>query len=218
MAFSKVAPFVQPALQAAGGIYQLIRANQLKKSLGERPEYNTPESQVQRLENAKREGYSDLAGRSILEGNIAESTASGVSNVKDMASSSSGALQAVLGLKGQEQDQLTNLGLAAAQDRERKQAMLRGELGIDAQYQDKAFDMNEMQPYQDKASAIAALKGSGMQNLFSGGAGASNAGVTLENQKAWQDYLARQSGTNPTNNNYNYNNQGTLVDEGLLLG
>lgn len=206
-----IAPFLQPAMQLAGGLYQTIKANQLKKQLGERPAYEIPEAQRQALESAKRQAYStELPGQSILERKLGESTAAGVSNIKDAASSGSSALQAMLQTQGQEQDALSNIGVKAAENYNQNQGMLRGQQGLMAQYQDKALDINKMQPYQQKAATIAALTGSGLQNLFGAGAGAANAATTLQNQDMWKNYL--MGGMNPNNTGTQQNPNAAMQD------
>ncbi|RME66078.1 MAG: hypothetical protein D6790_00870, partial [Caldilineae bacterium] len=64
--------------------------------------------------------------------------------------------------------EIRNLTLIEQQQRLARQQLLDQNRRVLAQYKDKAFQLNKMQPYQDAMRAIAALTQGGLLNLNTG--------------------------------------------------
>jgi hypothetical protein len=198
--------FAPSILQGAGAIGQLIAGNKLAKN-NERPMYEIPAAQQEALANARNLSYDrQLAGQDAMEAGLDEQLANTNAEIQNTASSSTDALGALIGANANRMRSQTALDTEAARDYERRQMALRGELGQMASFEDKKWQLNELNPFMDKAAASSALTGSGLQNLF----GAANSAVGMglyqkelkklgEKPKAGGPLLA-QAGTSNTEN------------------
>lgn len=153
--------------KAGFGAIQAHRGNKLAKQ-AIRPTYNIPSAENNYLANAQAMAQnSRLPGQSAIEENIGGSTAGAI-----RAGQESGdpvAQMALLaGVNANQNQALTNVGVQGAQMQQQNKMNLQGALQNYAGYQDKAFDINSMQQFQDKTKAASALKGAGIQNLWGG--------------------------------------------------
>lgn len=140
------------------------KAKELSKT--QRPQYDIPQSEKDALANAKYvAGMTQLPGQNIMQQNLDSQSARAVSNLKDV-SPNNAALGSNIGkiyrgnVEGQNQ-----LGIMAAQNWLNNQGNLRGQQGQFAQYQDKKWDINQFQPYQNNMAAASALKYASNMNL-----------------------------------------------------
>lgn len=165
------------------GIAQMIRGGRMKPV---RPTYNRPEEidQMLALRQATLNGRG--AGAVRAEQNIAQSAAAGLNNMKQGAGSSASLMaNAALG-QANTNRQLNNL---AAQEEMQYQQRLGGLEAAQqnmAQFKDKEFQINEMQPYQDAVATKSALMQGGLTNTYNGLTSAGNMAG-----KAW--YLQQQN-------------------------
>jgi len=153
------------------GTFQLLRGlSQANKN--QRPQYNIPKEIQQNLNQANlfaQQGLpQDVYNRSA--GAIDRNAAFGLRE----SANRRGGLQNIGALNQTANDAYANLGAADAQARMNNLAQLYNSRNTMAEYRDKAFNINEMQPYQQKAQAAQAMQGAGLQNIMSGLQGAGN--------------------------------------------
>lgn len=174
---------IEAGATAGLGLYQLLRARQLQKNLGERPQYN--------FDYAERgvEGMANLAqgdlGLNRLTQGINQNYANTISNIGKTASSGASATAAAVQAGASVQDAMNQ----AIQNTEMQrlgmfQNYLSGVQGLQG-YADKAFQTNKLDPYQQKQQEISALKQSGLQNTF----GVLSSGVNMAAQSALRKEL-----------------------------
>lgn len=147
-----------------GGIQAGIGASKLKKL--ERPDYVIPE------EIRKNLTESELMA---LEGLPAEQKQQYIQNIERSQqgalrslSSRKAGLAGIPALMQSQSDAFTNLLSMDASQRLQNKMLAQQNRQTLAQYKDKAFDINKMQPYQERSAEAQALIGSGIQNLFGG--------------------------------------------------
>src|SRR6478736_3545381 len=159
--------------QAAGGIISGItglsqkrKAKKLLNSLGDQPEYAIPNEIMQNQKMAQLAASEGLPSQQYNNAmkNIQRSQANALSGAIDRRS----ALMALPKLQQQANDAYGKLDVADANARMNNQRQLYGINSQVAGYRDKAFDINQMQPYQEKKNYYNSLLGAGNQNLMSG--------------------------------------------------
>lgn len=170
--------------QAAGaglkgvlGIGQLIGGALMNP---ERPTYQIPDEIKNMLALRQMNLGGRMAGATQAQANIMQSQANTVGAYQGTLRNPNAILAGVSAAQGQTNRSLTNLGAMEAQDYQRRLAGLEGAQRTMAQYRDKAFEINEMQPYIDEARTKAALIGAGLRNISGGAAGV--AGAVGENE------------------------------------
>ncbi len=150
------------------GAYGIAQQNKAKKlaAQNKRPTYNIPEEISQNLSDAQRmalEGLPDEQKAQFVS-NIQRSQQFGLQGLSDRKAGIAG-----LGSIVQSgNDSYNNLLGQDAAARQRNQGILMNQRNQMAEYKDKAFGINQMEPYQQKAAAVRALTGAGTQNVFSG--------------------------------------------------
>jgi len=114
-----------------------------------------------------------------MEERIGSATSNAVAATQQSGGSSAEVLNTVASIQSGENRAMNELNVLAAQDQIRKQANVDQALstkaeyqdrkyGIDLQNADKAFQVNQYDPYKEKAAAISALKGASSQNIYGG--------------------------------------------------
>jgi hypothetical protein len=178
------------------GIGQAAKGRKLAKS-AVRPAYQIPSSVEDYLKNASAMAQtSTLPGQQLMEEKLSASTGAGIRSAEQGASSSAGLMATIAGLKGAEQEKLTDIGIAGAQYQDANKQRLQEALLKYGQFEDKAFDVNQMAPFYEKTEAAQAMTGAGMQNIMTGieglGGAASIAGTEgLFGKKAAGDKAAQ---------------------------
>lgn len=163
-----IAQGVPALLQAGTGVAQFISGNRMRKDLV-RPEYEIPEAARAALGQARSLASSqEMAGMSQAENEMNQILSLGVQAAQQTAGSSSEALGAVTNMFANRMRQQNSLAGQAAQDYMRRQADVTQQLGNMATYQDKEWQLNEMQPFLDQAAMASAMGGAGMQNMMGG--------------------------------------------------
>lgn len=153
------------------GGFQLLRGlSQAKRN--QRPEYNIPQEIQQNLNQAQlyaQQGLPmDVYNRAA--GNIDRNAAFGLRSLGDRRSGIAG----VSALNQSTNDAYSNLAMQDAQARMNNLAQLYNARGTMAGYRDKAFEINQMQPFMQRAQEAQALQGAGLQNIMRGLQGAGN--------------------------------------------
>lgn len=128
-----------------------------------RPEYILPRAIEEQMTDAERMSYYGLpeAQKQEFLNNIGRSTAGAVRGASDRR----GGLGAVATASQMEQDAYSGLLSADAQARFANLDRLQQVRSQYAQFEDRAFELNELQPYMQEVMGAAALSGAGMQNI-----------------------------------------------------
>lgn len=178
----------------AGGI-QYAKGNKLAKS-AVRPQYQIPSSVEDYLNNAKSMAASNqLPGQTLLENKLGGATSSGIRNAREGASSSAGLMAGIAGIKGNEMNALTDIGIKGAEYQDLNKQRLQQALLKYGQYQDQQFETNQLNPYYEKTQAAQALKGAGLQNIMTGVEGLGGAAQIGSNEGMFSNkYLKAKRG------------------------
>lgn len=188
--------FAIPSMLKAGlSIAQLIKGASMRPN---RPEYEIPGALQEEVASARMEAGGRMPGIGYAEDRLRQNAATGAYRLQKGATNPN---QLLAGLSNiQMQSNVAERGLleSEANDHYRRIGNLRQSLRALAGAQDRQFDLNKMQPYQDAARTKAALIQSGLTNAF-GAAGEGlqgmMAGDMYNTQKAW--YQGNTGGMNP---------------------
>ena len=175
------------------GTYQAIKGYQLGNQ--ERPEYEIPDSLKQMLGMAKTQAsQTGLPGQSLLEQNIRGTTSRGA-NILERSTQGSQLLGGISDLVTGEQQQMANIGIAGEQQNITNQQNLQNALSTYAQYEDKAYEINELQPYLQAMQQAQALTSAGIQNIVGGIGGGLGAGMQSQMNTDYLDLLKSMYGS-----------------------
>jgi hypothetical protein len=176
------------------------RADELN-AIGD-PVYGTPESQVKALNNAQVAAQSyNLAGQTNLEQGQDDILANATQGINNTATDSGSALQAMLGAYGNRSRSQNEIGFRAAQQKLGADAEVRRQLGITAGYEDKAFDINVMQPFTRKWSNVYGLNANGNQLISSGIGDIQGTVAGMASNKSLENYINKMYSSNTNNGN-----------------
>jgi hypothetical protein len=148
------------------GYFQKRKAKKLLQAAGEQPIYNIPQEILRNQKQAElnaQEGMPSQQYNNAMK-NIQRSQTNALSSSLDRRS----ALMALPRLQQQTNDAYGNLDSQDAQMRRQNQNTLYSIGNTTAQYRDKAWNTNELQPWQRKYNYAQQLLGAGNQN-FTGG-------------------------------------------------
>ena len=194
-------------VQLGTGIWQAFKSEDLSKET--RPEYKTPVEAQQALNIAKQQAYGAMPGYQQAKGNIEQQQETQASKMLNVADSGTDVLGAMSGLNLA--TNRANAGLDVQNEAYKSAGLsrLQSSLMGMAQYKDKEFDLNQMQPYQSSQQASSVLGEGAIQNL----AGGFNTGVqNYMGYKTTQDMMDRiygdGSGGGYVNNGGNRNSSG----------
>ena len=125
------------------------------------------------------------------EANIDQAGANAVQNVQRTATSGSDAVLSAGNIAGQIASSKLDANRGFAQRKMMNEGQLNSALNTQAQYQDKAFDYNVNQPYQEKMDTSNALLNAGLGN-------ATDATDMMSNRKMIESYNQTPSSSNPS--------------------
>jgi hypothetical protein len=147
------------------GLFQKHKANKLLSQL-QRPQYTIPNEVLQSQKQAELNARQGLPSEQYQQGmqNIARQQNSALQRASDRR----GGLLAVAGAQRMGNDATLNLDVANANARLKNQNTLYGINNQVAGYKDRAFQINQMQPYQQDRQYALGLLGAGNQNLTGG--------------------------------------------------
>lgn len=148
------------------GVFQKNKAKKLLNAAGEQPLYNIPQEILRNQKMAElgaAEGMPSQQYNNAMKG-IQESQRNALSSALDRRS----ALMALPSIQRQANNAYGNLASQDAQMRRQNQQTLYNVGNATAQYRDKAWNYNQLQPWQRKYNYGMQLLGAGNQN-FTGG-------------------------------------------------
>lgn len=164
----------------AGNLFQTIEGEQ-QKSEGEalaasnkRPKYAIPKeydaaiSNIRGLLNYKIPGYNTATDR------LTGSTSQAIANAKEVGRNPSDILNTLGRANSSENTGIQNIDIASAQNFNNQNEAYRNAMLAKVPAENLAFDYNENQPYQAKATKANALIGAGLQNANQGIQGIGN--------------------------------------------
>lgn len=131
------------------------------------PTYEIPD-EISEIEKILRgETYKvRLPGQDIIEGNIAENQANAIAAAK--TKEGGGFFNTLSNAMQQSSDAQQNLQLAMAQQRASNVNNLVSGLQLSASYKDKAFQINELNPYAEKYGEFIDRRQAGASNIMTG--------------------------------------------------
>jgi len=165
MAVAAGASALGSLFQTGLGVSQLIKARQYRMG---RPTYEIPDEVSQGLGLRQQLLNARMPGAAEAERNIYESGAASLANAQQGAMDSASLLASAAGNQGAMNRALRKLSIQEDQDYERRVQGLERQQSQMAQYRDKEFDINKMQPYQEAAATRSALIQGGLQNVAGG--------------------------------------------------
>lgn len=183
----KANPYLQAAEMAGTlgmGVYQLIKAKQLQKNLGDRPVYDYKEAKAANAgQLALAQG--EAPGLAQQMQGVNQTLANTTQSIANMAPSGAAGLGALVQAGAGTQQTVADLLANAAQQKlGLQQNYLQGKAGLQ-QYADQAFQINQFDPYNQKVNEIAAMKQAGLQNI----GGGISAGVDMTSAAAAADAM-----------------------------
>lgn len=155
------------AINLGKAAHQAHNANKLGAT--PRPEYNIPQSQIEALNNAKyMASQTELPGQNIMQQKIDQGSAGALSNLKDVSQSGSALGSNIANIYRGNVGGQNQLNLAAAENFNNNQANFRGELNKMAPFEQKKWELNELEKYKNNMAASSALREGAFRNLSSG--------------------------------------------------
>jgi hypothetical protein len=144
---------------------QSERADELAKGL-KRPDFEIPQSELESLQSANAQaGMTRLPGQSAIEGRLDQNTSNLVSDIERMGTGGPNDINTASRAYGMQQEGENKLGVDASNMFLRNQDILRSELDENAEWQNKKWDWDKKQPYENTANAIGALRESSARNF-----------------------------------------------------
>jgi hypothetical protein len=175
-----------------GGIQAIGGRRDMKKQLANMPKYTRPEEYNKLLSIYQQQaGMGQLPGQEGYEAALSTRTARGSRAAAKYADSPVAAVAATMGLYGQEQQAIRDLGLQFADYKTQAQRNLAGAYQVGMQEAGKEFSYNQWYPSQVKLNMAQQRMNAGQQNLWGGldtmGAAAVDAwGNPTQNQGQYQ--------------------------------
>lgn len=164
----KVAGVGQSVSGLIGGIVGLGQRRQARRLLRNlhRPTYNIPNEVLQNQKMAQLAANQGLPSAQYAQAmqNISRQQNQALQNTMDRR----GGLMTIAQNQQSANDAMLNLDVANANARLQNQRTLYGVNSDLAGYRDKAFEVNQMQPYQQKFQYANSLLGAGNQNIMGG--------------------------------------------------
>lgn len=152
------------AFQGALGLAQLALTAILPRA--RRPTYRIPRPVIANAALARDQYLGRAAPYRIAEQNIMAQQGNAIAQVRRNVGGAAQAASLIGGIQANTNTALRGLAQSEAAERLQRAGILMQQRGILAQYQDKAFQLNEMQPYLDRAAMQAALREGGLRNLY----------------------------------------------------
>lgn len=178
MTLSLALSAIPQVMKIGKGIKQNRQARDLRDNY-KRPDYVIPSSATDSLGMARRNAnLQQMPGMTAMQGRMDQNTANAAADIMGGTSSSAAALAALGNVYGAQQNQEADLGIDNAQFQIEQDNNLMQALDLYAGYQDKAFEMNKMNPYTEAMQSAGALSYAGDANVFGGVEGLAMTGAT----------------------------------------
>ena len=199
---------VQAALAAIPAVMQMITAFNQRQDANaladvKRPERSVPPAVQEMINRARILGTQTKApGADVLENRLLSSTASGVNDINQAATSSSSALSALSNLYGNQMGGMQDLSVRNQDYTQKMQEQLLGLLPQLGAEQNKNWEWNKADPYTQAKAAESALRYGSMMNL-QGGAKNLAGGITgaMDTNSLLEQLKKIQGGGNAGGNN-----------------
>jgi hypothetical protein len=192
LAMAGVASAIPAAINTGFGIYQAYQGNKMLQGLKD-PMMSVPAGALGAQNVAKNLAMqSMLPGQNLMEGRIDNSVSNTIGDAKKVSDNPNDALDAVFKSYGMGMEKKNDLGIAEANFQANNQMNLQGQENVMAQWQDKVWQNNEMNPFLRKAQTASALLGSGIQNISGGLNKASDIGANYFTGKYYGSLLDKQ--------------------------
>lgn len=164
MLASQVIPML---IKGGTSIAQNARAKSIEQS-SQRPEYSVPGAVNEAVSSARMD-FNDpnLYALSLAQENIGQNAAQALRAAKESGAGPNATIAAASAINTGMNDASRNLAISADQQRQQKLRTLLQALGNKGAYQDKAFFVNEMEPYMDNQLAARELRYASRGNLDS---------------------------------------------------
>jgi len=180
-----LAQAVPTALNASKAYSQSRQAKELAKT--ERPKYEIPEAVQQQVNQARYlAGMRELPGQNVMEAKLGQNTAKGISQLQGASANSADLASNIARLYGAQNEGVQNIGLKAGQNWLGQQGQLSNALRMLGQYQDKKWDYNQKQPYEEAKAAESALREASFRNLAAASTNIAS-GISGAANLRWQD-------------------------------
>ncbi len=179
-----------PAVINTGfGIYQTMRGSNMLKGLNS-PTMSVPQGAIGAENVAKNLAMqTELPGQGLMENKIDNSVSNSILDAKKVSDNPNDALDSVFKSYGMGMEKNNDLGIASANFQANNQMNLQNQENTMAQWQQKVWENNELNPYLRKANTASALLGSGIQNISGGLNKASDIGANLFTGKYYASLL-----------------------------
>jgi hypothetical protein len=166
-----------------------IQGGQAKKlAETERPKYQIPQAILDEVNQSKYlAGMTELPGQNLMEDKIGQNIGKGVAELQDVSSNPANLASNVAKLYNSGNDSMGNIGIQAGQNWLQQQGRLGNSLQNLGQYQDKQYDENFKQPYENNMAASSALREGAFRNLSSAGTNIASAVGGAANMKYAED-------------------------------
>ena len=161
------------AIKGALGLGQLLAGSLMKAN---RPNYEIPSTVGEELAMSRMMANGRMPGINYAKMRLDQNAASAAYRMNRSASNPNQILAGAAAIQANSDVASRGLLEAEAGDQYRRLANLSRSLRMMGEYKDKEFQLNKMEPYQDKARTKAALVQGGLLNLF-GGVGESMNGL-----------------------------------------
>lgn len=161
-----LAAFAIPgAIQGGLGLLQLLKGGSMNPV---RPSYEIPKAAQEELTLSRMGLNGRMPGAAQAEERIDQNAAGSGYRLQKGATNSSQLLSGLSGIQLNSNIAARGLMESEAVDRARREAIFRRSLGVMAGFQDKKWQLDKYEPFQDAARTKAALVGGGLQNLAGG--------------------------------------------------
>lgn len=165
-------PLIGTGISLAGNLFKTgLGLAQMIKGMGMkpiRPVYNIPEEVNQSLALNQANLNARSAGAARAEANISRNQSNALANIRQGANSGSQLLSSAALAQANSNNAYNQLAAQEAEDYQRRLANLNNSQTQMAAYRDKAFQLNEYEPYQDAAATKSALTQGGLTNTYNG--------------------------------------------------
>lgn len=147
-------------IPGAGSLYSSVRAAyKANKIKPQRPTYEIPKGIMGNLDVAQAQANSmRLPGQNIMEDNLRSIQSDSISQAQQSGSSSGNILDAITKITANSQAGLNNINLEAAKQNFDAQQNLIAQNQNLADYQDKGFQFNKVEPYLSDVARKQALE------------------------------------------------------------
>ena len=159
---------IMTLFQLGKGISQKIQSNQLERD-NERPVYKIPESALESLNQSKYLASMDrLPGQTGIEERLDRNNANTMDFMLQAADNPGKAVSNASKLAATRNDQQVQLGIQAAENKQKNQMRLADELKYMAGLELQQWDWNKRQPWEDAMNTAQQLDQAGDMNMYLG--------------------------------------------------